>query len=60
MPIRTTKPLTAEELMAYRLAAAVKKFIDPGLGFRSIRMPPGDRREEAGLRPSGARLPRLH
>jgi hypothetical protein len=40
MPAWTTKPLTPDQALAYRLAAAVKKFIDPGLGFSAIRMVP--------------------
>jgi hypothetical protein len=40
MPLRTTKPLTRDQLLAYRLVAAVKKFIDPALGFLSIEMIP--------------------
>jgi hypothetical protein len=40
MPIRTTKPLTRDQRLAYQLVAAVKKFIDPGLGFSNIRMAP--------------------
>jgi hypothetical protein len=37
VPIKTTKPLTADQRLAYQLVVAVKKLIDPGLGFRDIR-----------------------
>ena len=40
MPVRTTKPLAPDQVLAYKLVAAFKKFIDPGLGFRSIEMVP--------------------
>ena len=33
MPVRTTKPLTPDQRLAYQLVVAVRKFIDPGLGF---------------------------
>jgi hypothetical protein len=36
MPVRTTKPLTRDQRLAYQLVLAVKKFIDPGLGFLGI------------------------
>lgn len=40
MPVRTTRTLTPDERLAYPLVAALKQFIDPALGFLSIRMVP--------------------
>jgi hypothetical protein len=44
MPIRTTKPLTRDQRLAYQLAAVMKKFIDPALGFLDIWMVPEGKR----------------
>ena len=45
MPLKTTKPLTRDQRLAYQLVAAARKFLDPALGFRSIEMHPGTRDE---------------
>jgi hypothetical protein len=40
MPVKTTKPLTRDQRLAYQLALAFKKFIDPAIGFLDIRLAP--------------------